>query len=184
MTEILVREVLQYFSCLYLISPSFLAVADPTFFAAVAVLLPASLNTDFVAEAPLLSLLYLKYKNHFFVDKSGKGSKGKNLWISKHCTQGRKLNKNWFKCKPQIHVLLSVSLYSNLWELRINITSPICEHVHVYQLVIIITSSPWFICEPRKSRLLSIHIFMLLFLFISIACRRCGSFPKSANPLT
>ena len=44
----------------YLISPSFLAVADPTFFAAVAVLDPASLNIVFVAEAPVLSLLYLK----------------------------------------------------------------------------------------------------------------------------
>ena len=46
----------------YLISPSFLAVADPTFFAAVAVLDPASLSTVLVAEAPLLSLLYLKYR--------------------------------------------------------------------------------------------------------------------------
>ena len=46
----------------YLISPSFLAVADPTFFAAVAVLDPASLSTVFVAEAPLLSLLYLKHR--------------------------------------------------------------------------------------------------------------------------
>ena len=49
---------IQQFS--YLISPSFLAVADPTFFAAVAVLDPASLNIVFVAAAPVLSLLYLK----------------------------------------------------------------------------------------------------------------------------
>ena len=27
------------------------------------------------------------------------------------------------------------------------------------------------------------YIFMLLFLFIAITCRRCGLFPKSANPL-
>lgn len=39
-----------------------MAVADPTFFAAVAVLDPAPLSTDLVAEAPLLSLLYLKYR--------------------------------------------------------------------------------------------------------------------------
>jgi len=41
-----------------------LAVADPTFLAAVAVLVPASLSTVLVAEAPLLSLLYLKYKEN------------------------------------------------------------------------------------------------------------------------
>ena len=52
------QQTIQQFS--YLISPSFLAVADPTFFAAVAVLDPASLNIVFVAAAPVLSLLYLK----------------------------------------------------------------------------------------------------------------------------
>ena len=52
------QQTIQPFS--YLISPSFLAVADPTFFAAVAVLDPASLNIVFVAVAPVLSLLYLK----------------------------------------------------------------------------------------------------------------------------
>jgi len=55
----------------YLISPSFLAVADPTFFAAVAVLDPASLNIVFVAAAPVLSLLYLKTQmdqNHWGLD--------------------------------------------------------------------------------------------------------------------
>ena len=44
-------------SSYYLISPIFFAVADPTFFAALAVFEPASLNTDFVAAAPVLSLL-------------------------------------------------------------------------------------------------------------------------------
>ena len=52
------QQTIQQFS--YLISPSFFAVADPTFFAAVAVLDPASLNIVFVAAAPVLSLLYLK----------------------------------------------------------------------------------------------------------------------------
>ena len=44
---------------MHLISPSFLAVADPMFLATFAVFEPASLKTVLVAAAPELSLLYL-----------------------------------------------------------------------------------------------------------------------------